>query len=164
MKYALPLAALLLSGLVTSVSAAGVADQVSVVDPYVRQAPPGAKATGAFMTLRNGGDKDSQVVSAASPAAKVTELHNHINDGGVMRMRQVKDIALPAHGEAQLKPGGYHVMLIDMQAPLKEGDKVSITLGFADGSSKTIEAPVKRPMAEMPMSGMGGMDHSKMKH
>lgn len=172
MKLSLSLATLAIAGLTAfaaPASAAGVADQISVVDPYVRMAPPGAKTTGAFMTIKNAGDKNTQVVSAASTVATVTELHNHINDGGVMRMRQVKEIALPAKGEAQLKPGGYHVMLIDMKTALKEGDHVVITLGFADGSSKEVHATVKKPMAEMPMGGgmgggMGGMDHSKMKH
>jgi hypothetical protein len=141
--------------------AAGLADQVSVADPYVRMAPPGTKTTGAFMTLKNAGDKEAKLVTAASPAANVTELHNHINDGGVMRMRQVKEIVVPAKGETALKPGGYHVMLIDMKAPLKEGEHVVITLGFGDGSSKEVHATVRKPTAEMPMKDM---DHSKMKH
>lgn len=161
MRIALTLATALLTGLSASTYAAGVADQISVADPYVRMAPPGSRTTGAFMTVKNAGDKDTQLVSAAATVAKVVELHNHINDGGVMRMRQVKEIAVPAKGEAQLKPGGYHVMLIDMQQPLKEGEHVVITLGFADGSKKEVHAPVKKPMAEMPM---GGMDHGKMKH
>jgi copper(I)-binding protein len=167
MKFIKSFATLVLTSLSLSAFAAGVADQVSVVDPFVRLAPPGSKTTGAFMTIKNAGDKDTQVVSAASTVAKVTELHNHINDGGVMRMRQVKEIALPAKGEAQLKPGGYHVMLIDLQQALKEGDHVVITLGFADGSKKEVHAMVKNPMAEMPMGNMGGMgnmDHSKMHH
>lgn len=146
------------------VFAAGLADQLSVVDPYVRQAPPSARATGAFMTIRNTSDKTVQVVKAASSVAKVTELHNHINDNGVMRMRQVKEISVPAKGEVQLKPGSYHVMLIDMQAPLKEGDTVAITLGFSDGGTLTVQAPVRNPLAEMPMKNMGTMDHSKMGH
>lgn len=142
------------------VLAAGMADQISVVDPYVRMAPPGSKATGAFMVIRNAGDKDTQLVSASAQAANITELHNHINDNGVMRMRQVKEIAVPAKGEAVLKPGGYHVMLIDMKAPLKEGDHVVIKLGFGDGSSKEVHAPVTRSNIGMPVP----MDHSKMKH
>ncbi len=116
------------------------------------------------MVVKNTSDKDIQIVKADSPVAKITELHNHINDNGVMRMRQVKEIALPAKGEAVLKPGGYHVMLIDMKAPLKEGDKVAITLKFSDGGTKTIEAPVKKSMIEMPVDDMKDMDHSKMKH
>lgn len=141
-------------------AAAGVAEQISVVDPYVRMAPPGAKATGAFMIIKNAGDKDAQLVNANTQSANITELHNHINDNGVMRMRQVKEIAVPAKGEAVLKPGGYHVMLIDMKAPLKEGDHVVIKLGFADGSSKEVHAPVTKSTIGMPAP----MDHSKMKH
>lgn len=122
------------------------ADAITIIDPYVRLAPPGARATGAYMVVRNAGETALSIVKAASPAAKTVELHTHIHDGGVMRMRQVKDIPLPAKGEAVLAPGGYHVMLIDMKAPLKEGDKVAITLGFSDGSTKSIEAPVRRSM------------------
>ena len=164
MKSALLLSASLMSGLIgpiSPVNAAGTADQITVVDPYVRLAPPGAKTTAAFMTLRNAGVPEAKLVSAAAPVASATELHNHINDGGVMRMRQVKEIPVPVKGEVQLKPGSYHVMLIDMKVPLKEGDKVAITLGFADGSSKTVDVPVIRPTVEMMPKGM---DHSKMKH
>jgi len=165
LPLAAPLAALVLTSLATPAVAAGMADQISVVDPLVRLAPPGARATGAFMALRNASDKAVRVVSADSTAAKTTELHNHINDGGVMRMRQVKEIVVPAKGEVLLKPGSYHVMLIDMKVSLREGDQIAITLGFADGSSKTIEAPVKKPTVDVPPKGdMGGMDHGKMKH
>jgi copper(I)-binding protein len=135
--------------------AAGAADSVTVVDPYVRMAPPGAMATGAFMVLKNSGDKDVKMVKAENSASKITELHTHINDGGVMKMRPVPAIDIKAKGETALKPGGLHVMLIDLKGPMKEGDKVAITLGFDDGSSKQIEAPVKKPMP-MPAA----MDHS----
>jgi copper(I)-binding protein len=161
MKHRSILALMMSISLTLPAFAAGLADQVNVVDPYVRMAPPSAKVTGAFMLLKNSGDKSVAVVSAASGVANVTELHNHINDGGVMRMRQVKEIIVPAKGEVALKPGSFHVMLIDMKAPLKENDHVVIKLGFADGSSKEVHASVKNPMAEMPMKGM---DHSKMHH
>lgn len=161
MKSKLPLVALFSALFAVPAFAAGQADQITVDAPYVRLAPPGAKATGAFMALRNAGGQDVQLVKAASEVARVTELHNHINDNGVMRMRQVKEIVVPAGGTAQLKPGSYHVMLIDMKAPLKEGDHVVITLGFADGSSKAVHASVQKPMADMPMKDM---DHSKMHH
>ncbi|MDP1526128.1 MAG: copper chaperone PCu(A)C [Rhodocyclaceae bacterium] len=151
---------LLATSFATPVFAAGAADQISVFDPYVRMAPPGAKTTGAFMVIKNAGDKDTQLVSANAQAANVTELHNHINDNGVMRMRQVKEIAVPAKGEAVLKPGGYHVMLIDMKAPLKEGDHVVIKLGFGDGSSKEVHASVTKSNIGM----SAPMDHSNMKH
>lgn len=132
--------------------AGGAADSIVVHEPYVRLAPPNAPATGAFMVFRNTGDKEVKVVKAESPLAKATELHNHINDGGVMRMRPVQGIDIKPKGEAALKPGGLHIMLIDLKAPMKEGDLVPITLSFDDGSSKKVDAKVVRPAAvPMPM-------------
>ena len=144
---------LLAAGLMVSLGAlAGAADSVTVQDPYVRLAPPNAPATGAFMVIRNGGDKDVKVIKASNPASKVTELHTHLNEGGVMKMRPVPAIEVKAKGEAVLKPGGLHVMLIDLKAPMKEGDVVPSTLGFDDGSSKPVDAKVVRPTAAaMPM-------------
>ena len=126
---------------------AGAADNVSVQDPYVRLAPPNAAATGAFMVIRNTGDKDVKVVKADNPVSKATELHTHLNEGGVMKMRPVPAIEIKAKGEAVLKPGGLHVMMIDLKAPLKEGDSVPITLTFDDGSSKQVDARVVKPTA-----------------
>ena len=126
---------------------AGAADNVSVQDPYVRLAPPNAAATGAFMVIRNNGDKDVKVVKADNPVSKATELHTHLNEGGVMKMRPVPAIEIKAKGEAVLKPGGLHVMMIDLKAPLKEGDSVPITLTFDDGSSKQVDAKVLRATA-----------------
>jgi copper(I)-binding protein len=126
---------------------AGAANQVSVQDPYVRLAPPNAPATGAFMVIRNNGDKDIKVVKADNPASKVTELHTHLNEGGVMKMRPVQGIDIKSKGEAVLKPGGLHVMLIDLRSAMKEGDVVPITLTFDDGSTKKVDAKVVRSMA-----------------
>lgn len=140
--------------------AAGAADQIAVSDAYIRQAPPGAMATGAFMVIRNAGPSEVRVVKASNPAARLTELHTHLNEGGVMKMRPVKDIPVPAGGEAVLKPGGLHVMLIEMKSPLKEGDTVPITLGLDDGSSKEISVPVRTPgSGSGPMGGMAGHKH-----
>lgn len=145
---------LIFAGLTLSTAVfAGAADQIVVQDPYVRLAPPNAPATGAFMVIRNTGANDVKVLKAANPASKVTELHTHTNENGVMKMRPVPAIDVPAKGQAVLQPGGLHVMLIDMKAPLKEGDIVPITLGFDDGSSKQVDAKVVRqvPAGNMPM-------------
>jgi hypothetical protein len=128
---------------------------VTVDEPYVRLAPPNAPATGAFMVIKNAGDKDVKVVKADNPASKATELHTHLNENGVMKMRPVAAIDVKSKGEAVLKPGGLHVMLINLNAPMKEGDVVPITLTFDDGSSKKVDAKVVRPMA----AGMPAMDH-----
>lgn len=126
---------------------AGSADQVVVQDPYVRLAPPNAPATGAFMVIKNNGDKDIKLVKAENTASKVTELHTHLNEGGVMKMRPVQSVDIKSKGEAVLKPGGLHVMLIDLKAAMKEGDVVPITFTFDDGSTKKVDAKVVRPMA-----------------
>ena len=128
---------------------AAAADNVSVDNPYVRLAPPSAPTTGAFMVIHNNGDKDIKVLKADNPASRLTELHTHLNEGGVMKMRPVPAIEIKAKGEAVLQPGGLHVMLIDLKAPLKEGDVVPITLGFDDGSSKKVDARVQNPMDHM---------------
>lgn len=149
---------LLAAGLMFSAGVlAGAADQVSVQDPYVRLAPPNAPATGAFMVIKNNGDKDVKVLKADNPATNKTELHTHLNDGGVMKMRPVESIEIKARGETVLKPGGLHVMMIDLKAPMKEGDMVPITLTFDDGSTKQVDAKVVRPKA----AGMPMMDHNK---
>ena len=142
-----------------SVFAAGSADSVSVVDPYVRLLPPGAKATAAFMLLKNAGDADAKLVKAESAAARKVELHTHLNEGGVMKMRPVEAIDIKAKGETALKPGSFHLMMIEPTAGMKEGDKIAVTLGFGDGSSKNIEAVVRKPVATP-----AAMDHSAHEH
>lgn len=134
----------------TPVFAAGAADQIAVQDAYVRLVPPGSQVTAAFMVLRNAGARDVQLIKVASSAAAKTELHNHTNDGGVMKMRPVAALAIKAKGEVALQPGSYHVMLIDLKAGLKEGDVVPLNLGFDDGSSKALEVKV---MKQAPMAG-----------
>ncbi len=129
------------------------ADHIQVLNPYARAVPPTAPASAAFMTLKNTGAATA-LVGATSDVSEVAELHTHVHDNGVMRMRPVKRIPIPAHGETALKPGGYHVMLIKLKKPLKAGDTVHLTLRFQDGSTKRISAPVK-----MIHAGMGHMHH-----
>jgi copper(I)-binding protein len=107
------------------------------------------------MVIKNAGDKDVKVVKADNPASKATELHTHLNENGVMKMRPVAAIDVKSKGEAVLKPGGLHVMLINLNAPMKEGDVVPITLTFDDGSSKKVDAKVVKTMA----AGMPAMEH-----
>lgn len=145
-------------------AAGNAADNVTLGDPYVRLVPPGQNVTGAFVVFKNGDDKDHKVVKADSAAAKVSELHTHVNEGGMMKMRPVKDIEIKAKGETALQPGGLHIMLIDLKQALKEGENVAITVTFEDGSSKKFDAPVRKPQAMMPMSMPMQHDHNGMKH
>ncbi|BBP45356.1 hypothetical protein THMIRHAS_07290 [Thiosulfatimonas sediminis] len=136
--------------------AATVAESIEIENPYVRMVPPGAPATAAFMTIKNTDAKDHAVVSAKGYVNQITELHTHIHDNGVMRMRQVKQIELPAGQDTDLQPGGLHVMLINLNEPIKEGQKYRVDLTFDDGSTKTIEA-VGKPIVPMGMGMTNGM-------
>ncbi|MEO8676472.1 MAG: copper chaperone PCu(A)C [Casimicrobiaceae bacterium] len=115
------------------------AAQVAVSDAWVRGTVAGQMATGAFMRLTS--PVDVTLVGAASPAAKVVEVHEMKHEGGMMKMNAVDRLPLPAGKPVELKPGGYHVMLMDLARPLKEGDVVPITLTFADkaGARQTVE-------------------------
>lgn len=122
--------------------------QVVVHEPWVRAAVEQQRATGAFMRLSSGTDR--ALVQAASPVARHVEIHAMILEGDVMKMRQIPRLALPAGQAVELAPGGYHIMLIDLLSPVREGGHVPLTLTFEspDGKQETVEveAPV-RPLA-----------------
>jgi hypothetical protein len=104
----------------------------------------GGAGTGAvYVTLSNTGSQADALVSAATDAAQTAELHETKHEGGVIKMRPVKAIPIPAGGKAELKPGGYHIMLMGLKHDLKPGDKVEVTLEFEHGGQVRIEAPVR---------------------
>lgn len=130
----------------------GLADSakdIVIKEPYVRAVPPGQPNSAAFMKLGNSTSTNHAIVGAKSDAAQIVELHTHVHEGGMMKMRQVDAIEIPAQGETELKPGGLHVMLIGLQRDLVPGESVTITLDFADGSSSQIQAPVKKLQMQM---------------
>ncbi|MCR6632519.1 MAG: copper chaperone PCu(A)C [Magnetospirillum sp.] len=94
------------------------------------------------MTIKNNGATDDTLVGAEADISRAVELHTHVKDGDVMRMRQVEAIPVPAGGTAQLKPGGDHIMFINLNKPLAEGQKVRVTLVFAKAGKQVVEAPV----------------------
>jgi copper(I)-binding protein len=122
--------------------------QVTVTSPWVRSTVPGQTGTGAFMTLvsKDGG----RLVGAASPVAGVVELHEMSMDNNVMKMRAVPAVDLPAGREVQLKPGGYHVMLLDLRRPLKAGDKVQVELRLETRDGKRVTQPVEVEVRSAP--------------
>jgi hypothetical protein len=128
-------------GLVLALIAAPSLAQVAVSDAWVRGTVPGQKATGAFMSLKS--PTDAALVSASSPVAGIVEIHEMSLEAGVMKMRAVPKLALPAGKAVDLKPGGYHVMLMDLKQPLKEGDTVPVTLAFTDKDGKQVTQEVK---------------------
>ncbi|SEA50062.1 MAG: copper chaperone PCu(A)C [Candidatus Thiothrix putei] len=130
------------------------ADSVQVENAFARAVPPGQPNSASFMTLVNSSDSDHSIKSAASPVATTVELHTHTNNNGVMEMRQVPQIDVPAKGRTELKPGGLHVMLIGLTKDLKVGETAQLTLTFEDGSTTTVEAPIQDVT---PPSGSGHM-------
>lgn len=132
---------------------------VTVENAYVRAMPPGQKVTGAFMLLTNTDNEERLLLNAESDVAKTVELHTHINENGLMKMRPVEHIAISAGNSTELKPGSYHVMLIGLNRILKPGDEVELLLTFDDKSSQTIMAPVKK--IEMTMGNMKHGEHKK---
>jgi len=140
-------------------NAAAWAGDVGVTGAWVRGTVAAQKATGAFMTLT--APADMRLVAARSPVAEVTEVHEMKMDGEIMKMRPINGLDLPAGAPVELKPGGYHIMLMSLKAPLEAGQTVPITLTLksADGtqSEQTVEALVHALAS-------GGMTHGDMKH
>ncbi|MDO9599937.1 MAG: copper chaperone PCu(A)C [Azoarcus sp.] len=140
----------------TLVSSATLA-QVAVTDPWVRATVPQQKATGAFMQIT--APADARLVEARSPVANIVEIHEMVMDKDVMKMRAISGIDLPAGKAVELKPGGYHVMLIDLNAQVKEGDVVPLTVVIEgkDGKRESIELKA----AARPLNSSGVMPMHK---
>ena len=129
--------------------------QVQIDKPWARATAPGASVAGGYMVIRNAGAATDRLVSASSPASAKVELHLHINDNGVMRMREVPGYDVPAKGSFELKPGGAHLMFMDIKRPFKEGEKVPVKLKFEKAGEVS---------AEFQVGGMGGASAPSMQH
>jgi copper(I)-binding protein len=125
------------------------AGSITVEKPFVKEVAPNMQNSAAFMTIKNSSDKNISLISANSDVCKITELHTHGHQNGMMAMYRVDKIDVPAHGEALLKPMGYHVMLIGLTRPIKEGENVTIDLKFSDGEIVKVSAPVKKLQGAM---------------
>jgi periplasmic copper chaperone A len=132
------------------------AQTVKVEDAWVRGTVAMQKTTGAFMRLT--ADKDARLVSASSPVAGVVEIHEMAMDRDVMKMRQIPGLDLTAGRTTELKPGGYHVMLLDLKVPLKGGDVLPLTLVFEDATNKRFTQDIKAPVR-----ALGGA-HAPVRH
>ena len=155
--------------LVAGALSASIANaQVKIDDAWVRATVPQQKATGAFMKLTAA--KDTRLVAVTTPLTPKAEVHEMAMQDNVMRMRQIPAIELPAGKTVELKPGGYHLMFLDLPAQVKAGDQVPLTLTFEDrnGARQTVEvkAPVRALNAAMPAKddkgtqGGGHGDHA----
>jgi copper(I)-binding protein len=115
---------------------------LTIDQPWAR-ASAGAATTGAaYMAISTSGTAPDQLVGASTPVAEKAELHTHVMEGDVMRMRPVQAIDINVGEPAVLKPGGLHVMLLGLKAPLKEGEEFPLTLNFKQAGSVTVEVRV----------------------
>jgi copper(I)-binding protein len=138
---------------VAGFSLAAMAQTVEVSNAWARATVQGQKATGAFMTLKS---KDgARLVSASSPVAGMAEVHEMKMNNNVMMMRAVEGgLDLPAGKAVELKPGGYHVMLLDLKLALQKDTTVPITLVFKDTKGKESKTELKVPVSNMPPAGV----------
>ncbi|WP_269532446.1 copper chaperone PCu(A)C [Chitinimonas sp. BJYL2] len=119
------------------------AGSLTIHHPWARATPPGAPVAGAFLKINNTGVADALIGVEAPTLAGMAELHTMSHEGGVMKMRQLDRIAIPAKGSATLKPGSDHIMLMGLKQPLKEGDKLPLTLKFEKAGSVKVEIKVE---------------------
>jgi copper(I)-binding protein len=138
---------------------------VKVTNAWARASAKSAKAGAAYLTLENAGDAADKLVSASTPVSGRAELHTHIKDGNVMRMREVQHIEVGPHAKVSLKPGGLHVMLMDLKGPLEKGSHFPLTLVFEKAGPVTVEVAIQAAGA---MGSGGGKDgahgHGGVKH
>ena len=158
-----PLIAGLLTLAVYAMSAAGAsAGAIAITGAWARATPPGVKNGGGYMTIQNHGAAD-RLIGVTGTAAVRIELHNHIMNNGVMSMRRVEHIEVPAHGKAVLQPGGFHVMMMGLTEQLKPGTMVMLTLKFENGGEVMVHMPVRKTAPEA-MPGMTPENQHQHKH
>lgn len=133
---------------------------IVIAHPWARPAAQGTKTSAAYLSLENKGAESDKLVSAASPVAGKTQIHQTTDEGGVMKMQEVAGgIELAPGATVALKPGGYHIMLLDLKQKLDEGRHILLTLTFAKAGSIDLEVDVEKKSGEQG-HGMTGMDHN----
>jgi periplasmic copper chaperone A len=132
-------------------TAGAYAQDVTIEDAWVREGPPGMGMLAGFMTVNNQGKEEIGIVAAEGPDFGSIELHRSIVENGMARMVPQKSIPVPAGGSVALKPGDYHLMLMQPKRALKAGDTTEITLILDDGARLTVDVPVTKGEDEMMM-------------
>jgi len=146
-----------LASILFAALSATAAAQVTVGDPWVRATVPQQKATGAFMSITAA--KGARLVDAKSPVAGVVEIHEMAMENNIMKMRAIPGLELPAGKAVELKPGGYHVMLMDLKEQMKEGQSVPITLVVEGKDKKRETVEVKAIVRPLTSGGKKGHAH-----
>lgn len=119
--------------------------KITVQDAYVRATPPGVKNSAGYFTLVNHYDQDLMLVGVMADIAQKAELHNHFMHDGVMSMRKIQSVHVPAHKKVLFQPSGLHVMLFDFAGSLVAGENVKLTLLFNNGDKIPFTANIVAP-------------------
>ncbi|GAA4651289.1 hypothetical protein GCM10023116_35730 [Kistimonas scapharcae] len=119
-----------------------------VTEPRVRAMPPGSKNTAAYLTIKNSGQKDVELVRIDTPVADFAEFHLSKMEDGVMKMEHMAEPRVPAGKKLKLQPGGRHIMLMGLKKDLVTGEKVPLELHFSNGTVLNVLAPVKKMVSE----------------
>jgi len=150
-------AAIVLAAATTGVQAHTFkAGDIAIGHPYARATAPGQPTGGAYLRLENHGAQGDKLVSASADVSRSVELHEMQMQGDVMRMRQIAAVDIPAHQSVVLEPGGVHIMLVGLKAPLKQGERFQMTLKFEKAGEVKVDVVVEAVNA-------GPMKHD-MKH
>ena len=130
-----------------------LAGDIEITDAYARASRPGAPTGAIFMSIQNAGTTADRLVAAKSPAAAVVQIHTHIEESGIMKMREVAaGIPVPAGGTHTLSRGGDHLMLMGVTQDLVDGETVPLTLVFEIAGEVVIEVPVDNSRGQPAMS------------
>lgn len=148
----LPRRAMLVAAAFLATAAHAQAPAVTVSAPWARATAPSAMAGGAFMTLSTSAPETLTGVS--SPVANMVQLHETVEQGGVMKMLPVGALKLTPGVKTELKPGSYHVMLMGLKQPLKQGESFPLTLTFANAPAITVQVMIEAPGAAGPTHHM----------
>lgn len=129
-------------------------------DAWARATVQGMKMGGVFLEIDNEGKTDDVLIGGETPVAEKVEIHHHINDNGVMRMRELEGgLPLLKGTEVELKPGSYHIMLMGLKEPLVAGKKFPLTLKFKKAPKQTVTVEVKSTQPEKVSGAMKGHEH-----
>lgn len=109
---------------------------------WARETPPGTTVGAAYFEIANRGAADT-LISASTPVAKRVEFHSSRIERGMMQMRELLTLAVPAHGQVGFRPGTLHAMLVELNRPLKKGERFPLTLVFARAGAVQIEVVVR---------------------
>jgi hypothetical protein len=158
-KHGLAAAFILAFASLASPAICGDAIGVAVPKAWARASPGGATIGAAYVEIRNSGEAADKLVGVATPAAGRAEIHTHLMDNGVMRMRKLDALELAPGTSVAMGPGGHHLMLFDLKSPLKAGDKLPLTLTFEKAGTIQIVAEVLEIGSQGPAGDVGSAGH-----